>query len=71
MSVFSEGDFKVLESGEGYIIYERTLGEMRLVVAANVTSIDMEVPYKGTDVLSGKAFDGTLSAQSCVVISCN
>ena len=69
--MFAEGDFKVLESDEGYIIYERTLGDMRLVVAANATDEDMDIAYSGTDVMTGMPFEGTVPAQSGVVISCN
>lgn len=71
LPVFAEGDFKVLESDEGYIIYERALGDMRLVVAANAADEDMDIAYSGTDVMTGKTFEGTVPSQSSVVISCN
>ena len=44
---------------------------MRLVVAANATDEDMDIAYSGTDVMTGKTFEGVVPSQSSVVISCN
>ncbi|MBR6676926.1 MAG: glycoside hydrolase family 13 protein [Clostridia bacterium] len=66
--VFAEGDFRVLESGVGFIAYERVLGDKRITVISNVTGTDVETQYRGRDMMSGEEFDGTVPAISTVVI---
>ena len=41
--VFAEGEFKVLDSGVGYIIYERRLGDRSVTIVSNVSGTDIAV----------------------------
>ena len=69
--VFAEGDFCVRDSGVGYIIYTRTLGERRVTVISNVSGMDMNTDVRGTDMLTGEAFSGKVNGLSTVVIEEN
>ena len=66
--IFAEGNFKVIDSGVGYIIYERSLGERKITVFSNVSGMDMETDIRGRDMMSGEEFDGIVPALSTVVI---
>ncbi len=66
--VFSKGDFKVRDFGEGYIIYERSLGERRVAVLANVTDEAIDTGICGYDIISGERFFGTVASMSCVAV---
>ena len=66
--IFAEGGFKVIDSGVGYIIYERSLGDRRITVISNVSGMDMETDIRGRDMMSGEVFDGTAPALATVVV---
>ena len=66
--IFAEGTFKVIDSGVGYIIYERSLGDRRITVISNVSGMDMETDIRGRDMMSGEVFDGTAPALATVVV---
>lgn len=66
--VFKTGDFKVTEYGDGYIVYERALGDTTVTVCANMTAKPLELKCKGKDMLTGKAFSGRVESESAVVV---
>lgn len=66
--VFATGDFKVVDSGIGFIMFERSLDEKKITVISNVSGTDMDVDVSGADMISGEDFDGTVPALSTVVI---
>jgi len=66
--VFAEGDFKVLQSGVGFIVFERSFEGRRVCVLSNVSGTDMSFDVTGVDMISGGAFDGTVPAVSTVVV---
>lgn len=66
--LFAEGDFKVTDSGVGFIAYERSLGDRRITVISNVSGTDMKFSLRGRELLSGEEFDGTVPAISTVVV---
>ncbi|MBQ3528542.1 MAG: glycoside hydrolase family 13 protein [Clostridia bacterium] len=68
LPIFAKGDFKVIDSKEGYIIYERALEKERVTVLANSSEEAVSVPFVGRDVLTGKQFDGLLEGESAVVL---
>lgn len=68
--VFSEGDFRVLDSGDGYIVFERSNGTERVVTAANTSEKPISVDVRGIELLSNTAFDGTVPARGAVIVSC-
>lgn len=69
-SVFSDGAFRVLDSGDGYIIFERTKGSERVVTAANVSEKPVSVDVRGTELLSNTAFDGKVAPRSAAIVLC-
>ena len=66
--VFREGDFKVTEYGDGYIVYERALGSTGVTVCANMGEKSLELKLKGKNMLTGKAFSGVVGPEAAVVI---
>ena len=66
--VFATGDFKVVDSGIGYIVFERTLGDKKVTVMSNVSGTDMNVDVGGVNMITGEPFDGILPALSTVGI---
>ncbi len=69
--VFAKGDFAVVESGEGYIIYERNEGERKICIAANAKTKPIRVSFSGKDMLSGRSFDGIVPPYSACVVDCS
>ncbi len=67
--VFVDGDFKVLSYGEGYIVFERTSGSERIVVAANVDEKAVRIDVQGTELMTNAAFDGTVPPKSAVIVT--
>ncbi len=70
-AVFGTGEFRVLSSKDGFIAYERTLGDERVVVLANVGK--REVSYAidgGMDLMTGKAYDGRIGVNRARIILC-
>ncbi len=66
--IFAEGAFKVLESGSGYISYERTLGGKRIRVFANSTENELACSAEGIDLISGTEIKGSIEPFSAVII---
>ncbi len=66
--IFAEGDFKVVDSGVGYIIYERSLGDRKITVLSNVSGMDIDTEIRGRDMMSGEAFNGAIPALTTVVV---
>lgn len=66
--IFAEGDFRVVDSGVGYIIYERTLGERKVTVISNVSGMDMKTSVRGRELLTDREFFGNVHALSTVVV---
>lgn len=68
LDVFKTGDFKVTEYGDSYIVYERTLGSTKVTVCANMGGKPIELKIKGKNMLTGKAFSGTVEPETAVVV---
>lgn len=66
--VFAEGAFKVLESGRGYISYERRLQDKTVRVFANSTENEIVCPAVGKDLISGRDISGSIEPFSAVII---
>ena len=65
--VFKTGDFKVVEYGEDHIIYQRSIGDTKVSICANMGGKPIELNIKGTDMLTGKGFCGRVEAMSAAV----
>lgn len=66
--VYKDGDFRVLQSGDGYIVFERSKDGRRLVTAANVGDKTFCTGVRGVDLLTGEKTDGTVAPMSVCVI---
>ena len=66
--VYRDGAFCVTDSGDGYIVYERTKGAARIVSAANVSDTVLHTGICGTELLGGAATDGDVAPMSVSVI---
>ena len=69
--VFKNGDFSVISSGDGYIVFERSNKDTRIITAANVGNTPLHLDYKGTELLTGEFFNGIVQPYSAVIISVN
>ncbi|MBR6513955.1 MAG: glycoside hydrolase family 13 protein [Clostridia bacterium] len=67
LPVFKKGDFKVTEYGCDYIIYERSLEGVKVIVCANMSDKPLELNICGKDLLCGKAFSGIVEPESASV----
>ena len=65
--VFSIGDFKVTACGSDYIVYQRTLGETKVSVCANMGTKPVELNLTGKNMLTGRKFTGSVKPQTAVV----
>ena len=62
---FDGGEFEFIERGKNHVIYERKKGGDRIVVVANAgKEIEVSLPGKYRDALSGKTYDDNLTAES-------
>ncbi len=66
--IFEEGSFKVLKAYRGFIMYERTLGKERVIVAANTNKNRANVGFAGINLINNDYFSGVLPAETAVVI---
>lgn len=66
--IFANGDFRVVESGLGYIVYERTLEDRKITVVSNTSGTDMKYPLFGVDLVSKKEVKGNIHALTTVVV---
>ena len=66
--VYRDGAFCVTDSGDGYIVFERTKGAARIVSAANVSDTVLHTGICGTELLGGAATDGDVAPMSVSVI---
>ncbi len=66
--IFKDGTFRVVDSGVGYIIYERTKGERKVTVISNVSGMDIKTDIRGCDMMTGEIFEGTVAALTTVVV---
>ena len=67
--VLADGYFKVLKADSGFIMFERTKGDKRMIVAANVSKNNVRIDVEGVDMLTGEKLDGVLGAESVVIIA--
>lgn len=69
-SAFSTGEFSVLNSGEGFIVFERRSGTgQRIICAANSGESEIPVGFSGTDIVTGEAVHGAIAPHRAVLIS--
>ena len=62
---FDGGEFEFIERGKNHVIYERKKDGDRVVVVANAgKDIEIELPGKYRDALSGKTFEDSVTAES-------
>jgi len=66
--VFADGDFKVLASCGAFIAYERRKREKCAVVLANMEDVAVNYDISGTELLSGKPFDGIVPPRSAKIV---
>ncbi len=67
LPVFKKGDFKVTQCGSDYIVYQRTLGETKVSVCANMGAKPIELNLTGKNMLTGRKFTGSVKPQTAVV----
>lgn len=66
--VFADGAFAVLDSGDGYLVFERKNETERIVIAANVGTTPVKLGISGTELLTGEEFSGEVSPNSAVIV---
>ena len=65
--VFKTGDFKIIEYGADYIIYQRSLADTKVLICANMGNEPVELNVKGRDLLTGKSFCGIVESKSAAI----
>ena len=63
-----EGSFRVLKYYRGFIMYERTLGDDRVIVAANINKNRANAGFTGVNIINNDYFRGVVPPETAVVI---
>lgn len=66
--IFAEGCFKVLKYYRGFIMYERILGDDRVIVAANINKNRANAGFTGVNIIDNDYFGGVVPPETAVVI---
>ena len=66
--IFAEGSFRVLKYYRGFIMYERTLGDDRVIVAANINKNRANAGFTGVNIINNDYFRGVVPPETAVVI---
>ncbi len=66
--IFAEGSFKVLKHYKGLIMYERTLGDDRVIVVANINKNRANAGFTGVNIINNDYFGGVVPPETAVVI---
>ncbi len=62
---FDAGDFSILDHGDSHIVFERSNGNDRLIIAANMgKTLEFALEGLWSDILTGEDFDGSLTLNS-------
>ena len=69
-ALFAQGDFKVLEVRDGFIAYERSFEDEKIIVLANAKRDPTVYGVKGRwkDLLRENDYSGTIGGFSCVIL---
>ena len=68
--IFAEGEFKVIEASDAFIVYERSYGDEKIYILANAS--DNKIYYrtsgKWLSLIDNKEFDGMVKGCSALII---